>query len=82
MARGKRTKQKKREEALYNRTVCKMKNGQVVSGYPFYAEYCIEETMGSWLVFTEERGQRHALGTFRSEEEANAFVRKKLENRR
>lgn len=82
MARGKKTKQKKRTEALYDRAVCMMKNGQVISGYPYYAEYCIEEKMGSWLVYTEERGERHSMGIFRSEEEAKAFVRKKLESRR
>ena len=81
MAHGKKAKQKKRSEALYNRSICMLKNGRVISGYPYYAEYCIEEKLGSWLVYTEERGKRYPQGVFRSEEDAKAFVRKKLENR-
>lgn len=72
-------KQKKKTDVLSGRDVCVLKNGRVISGYPFYAEYFIEEKLGSWLVYTEERGKRYAQGTFRSEDEAAAFVRKKLE---
>lgn len=82
MASRKRAKQKKRNSILYDRAVCVLKDGRVVSGYPYYAEYCIEEKLGSWLVYTEERGKRYPRGVFRSKEEAEAFVRQKLESRR
>ena len=82
MASRKRSKQKKKNDILYDRAVCVLKDGRVVSGYPYYAEYCIEEKLGSWLVYTEERGKRYAQGVFRSKEEAEAYVRQKLESRR
>ena len=72
-------RKKKKTDVLSDRSVCVLKNGRVMSGYPFYAEYFIEEKAGSWLVYTEERGKRYAQGTFRSEDEAAAFVRKKRE---
>ena len=72
-------RKKKKTDVLSDRSVCVLKNGRVMSGYPFYAEYFIEEKAGNWLVYTEERGKRDAQGTFRSEDEAAAFVRKKRE---
>ena len=71
-------RKKKKTDAISGRDVCVLKNGRVISGYPFYAEYFIEEKAGSWLVYTEERGRRYAQGTFRSEEAAAAYVRQKL----
>ena len=74
-----RKKQNQKTGVLSDRAVCVLKDGQVVSGYPYSAEYFIEKKAGSWLVYTEERGKRYAQGTFRSEDEAAAFVRKKRE---
>ncbi|MBP0966167.1 MAG: hypothetical protein J5722_00900 [Oscillospiraceae bacterium] len=60
MAHRNRQNRKKRTDVLSGRDVCVLKNGRVISGYPFYAEYFIEEKAGSWLVYTEERGKRYA----------------------
>ncbi len=72
-------RKKKKTDVLSGRDVCILKNGRVISGYPYYAQYFMEEKLGSWLVYIEERGKRYPQGTFRSEEAAAAFIRNKLE---